>query len=142
MAVKLTTLSHFSMLATRCKTEINKLKTSIPTKTSQLTNDSNFQTSEQVVAAIANSNKLSRTKVDSIESIDKTAPDADKKIYLVPSASASGNNSYDEYMIIDGNLELMGTTAVDLAGYLKESDVADDLEISVVLDTVFGAIAV
>lgn len=40
------------------------------------------------------------------------------------SNSSSGNNVYDEYIYINNNWELIGSTQVDLSNYLQTSDIA------------------
>lgn len=42
-------------------------------------------------------------------------------IYLMAN-NGSGNNSYDEYIVVNGMAEKIGTTEVDLSGYIKESN--------------------
>lgn len=42
-------------------------------------------------------------------------------IYL-KSKSGSSNDIYDEYIYIESKWELIGSTAVDLTGYMKEAD--------------------
>lgn len=101
----------------------------IPTKTSELTNDAKFQTDTDVANAIANADKLTRKKIDSLADIDLTADDADQYIYMLPVTDADGSTYYQQYMVIDGAAEAMGTTKVDLEGYLQESDVATDEEV-------------
>lgn len=100
--------------------------TGIPTKVSDLENDSNFQTESQVQSSI-------NSAVGKIVSFDyqivESLPDSGVKgtIYLVPTASKASDNIYDEYIWIEqaegtGSFEFIGTTAVDLTGYLKEAD--------------------
>lgn len=143
MSLKLTTLDQLKELALRSHTEVVTVKTAleakIPTKVSQIQNDSGFQTSSDVITLIQQSGKVSFVKVESLSAIDVTASDADKKIYLVPIASgdASENNGYDEYMVVDGALEKVGSTKVDLSGYLQESDVATDSEVTTALNAIF-----
>lgn len=43
-------------------------------------------------------------------------------IYLVPSEKSASDNIYDEYLWIEGKWELVGSTAVDLSGYVKDDD--------------------
>lgn len=99
--------------------------TGIPTKVSELQNDSNFQTDTQVQSSI-------NSAISNITSFDyqivTKLPQSGVKgtIYLVPN-SGSGNNSYDEYIWIqpeegEGKFEFIGTTAVDLTGYVKDTD--------------------
>ena len=43
-------------------------------------------------------------------------------LYLVPSATSKQENIYDEYLWIKGAWELIGSTAVDLSGYVKNDE--------------------
>ena len=43
-------------------------------------------------------------------------------LYLVPASSKTGN-LYNEYMLINGNVEQVGSQEVDLTGYAKTTDV-------------------
>lgn len=43
-------------------------------------------------------------------------------IYLL-SNGGSGNNAHDEYIWVNDKFEKIGTTAVDLSGYLKKTDI-------------------
>lgn len=138
MAVKLTTLEHFTMLAQRCKTEIDIVEAKIPTVVSSLENDAGYITESDVNTAIANSGMMSRVTVTSKDNIDTTAPDADRYIYMVPVDNGSGDNYYEEYMVINGNLELVGTTDIDLTNYLQQNDAATTDEVTNALNSVFG----
>lgn len=60
--------------------------------------------------------------VDSIDDIDTSAEDANKYIYLVKNGEV-----YDEYLIIEGVVELIGNSKVDLSDYLKTSDYETDI---------------
>lgn len=42
-------------------------------------------------------------------------------IYLIANEGI-GNNIYDEYIVVNGKAEKIGTTETNLAGYVKESD--------------------
>ena len=77
------------------------------------------ETDGAIKAAIDDLDHLKRTTVAGIESIDVTKDDADQYIYMVPNAE-TGN--YDEYMVIDGELEKVGDWSVDLTGYAKTED--------------------
>lgn len=65
-------------------------------------------------------------------------------IYLV-SNSGSGQNTYDEYIWIAGDpagrYEMIGTTAVDLSGYVQASDMhaLTNAEIDTIFQQVFGS---
>ena len=45
-----------------------------------------------------------------------------RTIYLVPKTTAQTNNSFDEYMYINNTWERIGSTDVDLSGYVQDSD--------------------
>lgn len=59
---------------------------------------------------------LTRQIVSSISEI--TEPN-DSTIYMVGPNPSNNYNSYTEVMFIDGTLEIIGSTAIDLSGYLK-----------------------
>lgn len=94
----------------------------VPTKTGDLQNTSDFQTKSQVLQAISNA-------VGDITGIDfqvvSSLPASGVKgtIYLVLNNGA-GTNSYDEYIWVPSNqkFEKIGTTDVDLSGYVKKTD--------------------
>ena len=75
------------------------------------------------------SNHLKRVIVNSILDIDDTALDADQYIYMVKNTDPETEqfDNYDEYMIIDGILEKVGSWAVDLSDYATV-DAMDDLK--------------
>lgn len=98
--------------------------------------DSTFRTEAQVEAAIAAAQTGAFVKVASYD--DLPSEGAAGKIYLVPN-SGSGQNVYDEYiwcvvaMMAGGGggespvygYEKIGTTAVDLSGYVQEDDLVE-----------------
>lgn len=83
------------------------------------------QTKEYVAEQIAKVDHLKRIKVDSIDSIDPSAPGAEQYIYMVSSGSSEGNNKYYEYIIIDGAIESVGSWEADLSEYAKQSQVTE-----------------
>lgn len=92
---------------------------SVPTKTSQLNNDSTFQTSAQVVAAIntaiSKSGYASFQKVDAVPKADAAQENI---LYLVMNTTTK---HYDIYAKIKGSsdsytMELLDDTTVDLSG--------------------------
>lgn len=104
----------------------------IPTKTSDLTNNSGFitkavndltnyylksetYTKEEVQSLISAINSVTLQKVDSLPN-----PGESNVIYLVPK-SGSGNDIYDEYIYIDGKPEHIGSTQIDLSNYVQEA---------------------
>lgn len=81
---------------------------------------------DQIAAAVAAANHLSFKIVSSKEEIDPSAQNAANFIYLVPKADAV-DDVYDEFMVVSGALEPIGSTKVDLSDYAKTADVNDAL---------------
>ena len=109
----------------------------IPTKTSELQNDSGYQTESDVTTTltdyttktyvgeqITNAEHLKREIVTVIPS-DTEAKD--NVIYMLKVESATGNDKYQEYMKIDGTVQLVGDTSVDLTDYAKKTDIPSTL---------------
>lgn len=94
----------------------------VPTKVSDLTNDSKFQTENEVAAAVAAADHMKRKIVANTDAIDLTADDADQYIYMVLKSSTKTGDKYDEYMVIEGVLEKVGDWAVDLSNYVQKED--------------------
>lgn len=112
-----------------------------------------------IAAAVAAAGHLQRKKVASKEAIDPAAEGADKWIYMVPKTGSDEDDQYDEYMVLDGAVEHVGSTKVDLSGKvdkvegkgLSSNDFTDeekaklaglelatDAEVQEMLDEVFG----
>lgn len=74
------------------------------------------------------SGALTRVIVDSLPSVDDGDPTV---IYFVPSEGTDDSNVKDEYMLINGKWERIGTTRVDLSGYWSKDQLramtADEL---------------
>ena len=120
---------------TEIKTELTKKvnSTDIPTKVSDLQNDSNYQTDTDVITTltpyatktyvgeqISNADHLKReivTEIPKPETADKNT------IYMLKIESATGNDKYREYLLIDGTVQCIGDTSVDLTDYAKTTDV-------------------
>ena len=112
--------------------------TDIPEKTSDLTNDSGFITN--TVNNLANyylkSETYTQAEIDALIAAAKngrfisvaTLPTTDidtKAIYLVPSADPEAGNAKDEYINLTGTSagwELIGSTAIDLSGYVTDDE--------------------
>ena len=83
------------------------------------------QTDSKIKEEIDKLDHLKRTTVAGLESIDVLAEDADQYIYMVPNVE-TGN--YDEYMVINGELEKVGDWTVDLSGYATTSDLEEKVD--------------
>lgn len=92
-------------------------KSSIPTKISQLTNDKAFKTESEIQSMIE---KASSLKKEVVTSLPKTCKD--DVIYLVKDKKGKENNNYLEYLWLNGKYELIGSTQVDLSGYVTKEE--------------------
>lgn len=97
----------------------------VPTKTSQLTNDSSWQTSAQVASAIqtaiAKTGHASFQKVDTVPGVDSATENV---MYLVLNHKTK---HYDIYAKIKGTngsytMEQLDDTTVDLSGYVQKEN--------------------
>lgn len=83
-------------------------------KLDEKANKADVYTKIEVEGLIAKADHLKRTTVAGVESIDPLADNAEQYIYMVPNTETG---SYDEYMVIDGELEKVGDWKVDLTDY-------------------------
>lgn len=80
--------------------------------------DTKVITLEQIVnIAKSNITILSIQIVDSIDNVTQ-----ENVLYLVPVSSNEGN-MYNEYMLVNGKVEQVGSQDIDLTGYAKTTDV-------------------
>ncbi len=105
----------------------------VPTATSDLTNDSDYQTGTEVASAIAEAiGGITGISFEIVQALPATGENG--VIYLVPSGGTVPN-IYDEYIWIvnsgTGSFEKIGTTDIDLSGYVQFTDIvyATDAEI-------------
>lgn len=136
---------------------------SVPTKTSEITNDSGYQTGDEVSAAIQTA--IAATGHASFEVVD-AVPSADEAeeniLYLVKNADTG---YYDIYALVGTEVVLLDDTTVDLSGYtttealnaalasyataesveeglaekVDTADIASDEEVAEMLDEIYGA---
>lgn len=104
----------------------------VPTKTSDLTNDSGFITNavNNLVNYYLKSETYTKLEVNELIAQIQTAsfevveelPEVGQPniIYLVPRSVEEENNGYDEYIYIDDTWEKIGSTDIDLTGYATE----------------------
>lgn len=94
---------------------------------------SNYPTKAEVNSAIAGATK--REVVDELPSKEAGDP---KVIYFVPvSGEPEENNVKDEYMLINGEWEKIGTTRIDLSGYWSKEELRPmtSAELNAILST-------
>lgn len=102
-----------------------KVSITMPTKVSDLTNDSLFQTQSQVSSAIATAvGKITGISFSIVDSLPTTGTNG--VIYLIAHSHSDSGDSYDEYAWIASasKYEKLGNTDVDLSGYMKTSDMS------------------
>lgn len=96
--------------------------TGAPTKLSSFENDQGFQTAAQVATSINNSTKLSKEIVGSLPSVSTAKENV---IYMILKEDSTENDVYNEYMLINGSLELIGNSKVDLTDYWNSSTLSE-----------------
>lgn len=87
------------------------------------------QTETAIKTAIDNADHLRRIIVASKEEINVNAENAGSFIYMVPSKDAAEGDKYDEYVVIEGKLEKVGSWSVDLNDYAKKDELSQLQEI-------------
>lgn len=123
----------------------------VPTNNNQLTNGAGYQTSSQVesaitakgyqtsaqveaaitakgyatttevASAVAGAAHLKREKLTS-STLPAVGTADVNTIYMLPIADANGDNKFTEWMVINGAWEKIGSSDVDLTGYVQDSD--------------------
>ena len=88
-----------------------------------------------VTAAIAG---VSTFRAEIVASLPSTG--ASNILYLVAKTSSESGNVYDEYLYIGGAWELVGSTGMDLSGYVKSSEMhaLTNSEITAIIDQVWS----
>lgn len=114
------------MILTISNKEVDVL---VPTKTSELTNDSQYVKQSEIPSLVAEYGKMKKQIVDTLPDV---AGADDNTIYLVPKTDNVEQDGYNEFLKISGKWEKIGDTGtVDLSGYLKESDMVEITAIEV-----------
>lgn len=91
----------------------------VPTNNNQLANGAGYQTAAQVTSAIdAAIQGVSQFDFEVVSVLPATGEKG--TIYLVPISGRT--NAYNEYIYIGGSWEQIGTTDIDLSGYVQTSD--------------------
>lgn len=115
-------------------------KDELPTKTSQLTNDSGFITNtvDNLVNYYTSSNTYTKSEVNNLISTISTggfqvvselpASGESNVIYLVSKSQTSEDNIYDEYIWVNNDWELIGTTQIDLTNYVTTDTLSTTLQ--------------
>lgn len=80
------------------------------------------ETDSAIATAVASANHLTYTTVGSLTGLDPTANENQNKIFLVTRSAGDLNNSYDEFMSVNGTWEKLGTWDVNLNNYVQTDD--------------------
>ena len=83
-----------------------------------------YATKTYVGEQVVNAEHLKREIVTVLPSNEEAS---DNVIYMLKVESATGNDKYQEYMKIDGTVQMVGDTSVDLTDYAKTSDIPTTL---------------
>lgn len=66
-----------------------------------------------------------------VESLPEPSAASPMIIYLLPADSPSGQNNYDEYILVNSQFEKIGSTSIDLSGYATQTWVNQQIEAAV-----------
>lgn len=112
-------------------------KSEVPTNTSQLTNNSGFITNtvNNLTNYYLKSETYTKSEVQQLLSTISslklevvtnlpTTNISTTTIYLKPLSTTDSNNTYEEYVYINNKWEIIGTTKVDLSGYVEKEELS------------------
>lgn len=107
----------------------------VPTKVSEMDNDSGFVTGEEVDEAVSGSGHLKHSTVDELP--NPSVADANT-IYFLRKNNSEAGKQYTPYKLINGILEIVGSAEAELEGYATVESVekADDALITSIFNTV------
>ena len=125
-----TTLEGVNSALGTLQTSVNDLQGTVESLGTQVSANQkaleNVYTKEETLAEIAKSGHLVYKKVTSLDDIQADIDGADANvsntIYLVPVLEGLVNDLYDEYMVVDGNIERLGSWEVNLDNYATKDD--------------------
>lgn len=125
-----TTLEGVNSSLSTLQTSVNDLQGTVESLGVQVSLNKealeNVYTKEETLAEIAKAGHLMYKKVNSLDDvqadIDNEEANVSKTIYLVPVLEGLVNDLYDEYMVIDGKIERLGSWEVNLDNYATKED--------------------
>ena len=88
----------------------------------------NNKVTTEINAAISKADHLQRKIVNSLEEINANAIDAHLYIYMIPTGLQQDDDKYDEYMVINGIIEKVGSWEVDLTNYATKDEVSTKID--------------
>jgi len=99
----------------------------VPTAVSAFTNDAGYITEAEAVEA-------AKPKMTIVDDLPDPGDADDNTIYLILAPDGGDDDIYDEYLFIDGVLEKIGTTRIDLTDVLTIEDLATDDDIDAMFE--------
>lgn len=110
--------------ATGIYKEIEDLETVVNSKADANNVYTKVQTDEKITTAVAQAAHLKRTIV---EQLPEAAEADENTIYMVKKTGPLAQNTYDEYMVIEGAWEKIGDSTVDLTNYVTDTELNEAL---------------
>lgn len=95
----------------------------VPTAVSAFANDAGYITEVQAA-------EVAKLKKAIVETLPDPGDADENTIYLILAEGGGDGDIYDEYLLIDGSMEKIGSTRLDLSGMLTTDDLAtnDDID--------------
>lgn len=81
-------------------------------------------TQSEIARQIAAAGHLEKVVLEEEEELPEVGSAKQNAIYMKPLTGGKGNNIFEEYMVINGAWEKLGTTDVDLSNYATKGEVA------------------
>lgn len=118
------------------KEDLDALETSVETNTTDINEikSAGYQTEDDVTNAIGEA--ISNITSIDFEIVDSLPETGQKGIIYLVSNSGSTPNIYDEYIYVNNGFEKIGTTDIDLSGYVKKTDLTEITNSEI--DTIVG----
>ena len=86
------------------------------------------ETDSAISSAVAASQHLTKVVLEAEEELPEATAAQDNAIYLKPVDAGSGNQYYEEFIVINDQWEKIGDTAVDLSTYATQSWVTSQIQ--------------
>ena len=114
-------------------TTVEGLSTAVETLRKDVDNlTQNVYTKTQTEKLIADAAHLRRKIVDKVEDILSFIVDEEvdetQYIFMVPTGIQESDDKYDEYIVVDGNIEKIGSWEINLENYATKDDLKDKVD--------------
>ena len=114
------------------QTKFDQLSATVNTKADKVTTLEGYgitdaytkqQANSEIARQIAAAGHLEKVVLEEEEELPEVGSAKQNAIYMKPLTGGKGNNIFEEYMVINGAWEKLGTTDVDLSNYATKSEV-------------------